>query len=95
GMDQMYATQGYVRLPTMDFRLQNRIEKVVVYAKTDSFGRTEVTHAAKQERILTPFGVQGVWTSKLGALALIQHTSPHSVNGPAYGQPVAVYARFV
>ena len=46
----------------------------------------EVTHGALQDR-------DGTWTSKLGQLALIRHRTPAALNGPTYGQPVAVYAR--
>jgi hypothetical protein len=35
----------------------------------------------------------GTWTSKLGKMAVIRHATPDSLDGPDYGQPVAVYVR--
>ncbi len=85
-MDRMYREQGYRRLAGLDLRPNPRQQKVVVYA-TKAGGRIkEVTHAALQER-------DGTWTSKLGQLPLIRHRNPQALNGPSYGEPVAVYVR--
>jgi hypothetical protein len=86
-MDQMYKAQGYVRMSRMDFRREDGKEKVVVYATlTAERNIKSVTHAAIQSS-------DGTWTSKLGKLALIRHLTPQALNGPVYGQPVAVYVR--
>jgi hypothetical protein len=86
-MDQMYKAQGYVRLTKLDCRLVAGKQKVVVYATLTADRRIKaVTHAAMQSE-------DGTWTSKLGKLALIRHLTPQALNGPVYGQPVAVYVR--
>jgi hypothetical protein len=86
-MDQMYRVRGYTRLSTLDYRLVPGKQKVVVYATVNANRQIKaVTHAAIQSP-------DGTWTSKLGALALIRHVNPQALNGPTYGQPVAVYIR--
>ncbi len=85
--DRLYAAQGYRRLPGLDFRRQPGVQKVVVYATRQPDGTIrQVTHAAVQSP-------GGGWTSKLGKLALIRHGTPQALNGPSYGEPVAVYIR--
>jgi hypothetical protein len=88
-MDKIYAKEGYRRLKSLDFDAEKGKQKVVVYALRDDAGsNTKVTHAALQN-------LDGSWSSKLGALALIRHWQPHDIAGPLYGTPVAVYARHV
>lgn len=86
-MDNLYAKLGYVRQDGLNFAKEEGLEKVVVYAKLNNDGSIhDVTHAAKQES-------QGTWTSKLGSLPLIRHSTPEVLRGPVYGTPVAVYVR--
>jgi hypothetical protein len=86
-MDKLYAQEGYVREADMNCAVEPGKEKLVVYAaiNPDATIRS-VTHAARQEP-------DGTWTSKLGSLALIRHTTPEALRGPTYGMPVAVYVR--
>ncbi|AGP42298.1 hypothetical protein SCE1572_52050 [Sorangium cellulosum So0157-2] len=87
GMDAIYGAQGYTRSPGMDFSLKPGTQKVVVYATKRADGTIdEITHGAIQDE-------HGTWTSKLGQWPLIRHESPDSLNGPAYGEPVAVYEK--
>ena len=87
-MDSMYTAKGYTRVNGLDFKLNTRMKKVALYAKVSNGKVTEVTHAALQE-------TDGSWSSKLGQLPLIRHTNPQALNGPTYGQPVAVYVKHV
>ncbi len=86
-MDDMYAKKGYKRSPTMDISKEPGKEKVVVYATKNPDGSiNEVTHGATQAS-------DGTWTSKLGQGPLIRHETPGALNGPVYGEPVAVYEK--
>jgi hypothetical protein len=87
-MDRLYATQGYSRLPRLDFSLESGKQKVALYAHTAGGKITKVTHAALQSS-------NGTWTSKLGKLALIRHLTLGQLSGPEYGVPIAVYIRNV
>jgi hypothetical protein len=84
--DRLYGRAGYKRVRGMNFRPNSRQDKIVLYAKRGRNGQIECTHGALQ----VP---NGTWTSKLGAGPLIRHTSPHSLDGPSYGRPIAVYIR--
>ena len=87
GMDDMYAKQGYKRLPDKDYSYEPGKEKVVVYATANPDGSIkEVTHGAIQDS-------SGAWTSKLGASELIRHKTPDALDGSVYGKPVAVYEK--
>ncbi len=85
-MDRLYQEKGYTRAASLDFRLVRGMKKVVLYARVSGGPILEVTHAALQES-------DGSWTSKMGQLPLIRHHSPQDLNGPSYGQPVAVYVK--
>jgi hypothetical protein len=85
-MDRMYAEKGYTRVKGLNFRLDRRLVKVAVYAKMARGRIHQVTHAALQSR-------DGNWTSKLGQLPLIRHSTPGALSGPSYGVPVAVYVK--
>jgi hypothetical protein len=86
--DQLNGQYGYRRMSTLDFSRAFGYEKIVLYGKKDAFGRvTEYTHQARQ----LP---DGTWTSKLGGMAQVRHVTPDTLNGSAYGVPVAVYYRF-
>lgn len=84
--DKLYGQAGFRRIKGLDFRFDERFEKIVLYAKVHPNGRLECTHGSKQL-------ADGTWTSKLGAGPLIRHRDPNSVGGPSYGQPVYVYVR--
>jgi hypothetical protein len=86
--DQLNRQLGYRRIRTLDYRVQAGVEKIVLYGKVKPDGSLEYTHQARQAR-------DGTWTSKLGKMALVRHATPESLNGPVYGQPVAVYVRTV
>jgi len=58
-------------------------EKVAIYAKEDG----SPSHAARQ----LP---DGAWTSKLGALEDVKHTSLEQLTGDAYGWPVLFLRRW-
>lgn len=86
-MDQLYQPLGFHRLPTLDLSLKKGVQKIVLYALKNPDGTIkEVTHAALQEK-------DGVWSSKLGQLPLIRHITVEALNGPNYGEAVAVYVR--
>jgi hypothetical protein len=69
---QAYATLGYEPCPTSD--LEEGLEKIAVY--TDANGVH--THAARQR-------VDGTWTSTLGSLEDITHSTLGAVSNDAYG----------
>jgi hypothetical protein len=75
-----YQTIGYIICNAA--KLEAGFEKIAIYA--DSNGRG--THAARQL-------VTGKWTSKLGDLEDIEHSSLKSLTGPGYGSPVAYLKR--
>ena len=86
-MDLLFVAHGYRRLPTLDYRHKQGKSKVALYAIRNPDGTVaEVTHAALQAD-------DGTWTSKIGQGPLIRHSTPNSLSGPAYGEPVAVYQR--
>jgi hypothetical protein len=86
-MDKLYGEIGYVRESSMNLAVEPGKEKVVLYASVNPDATIRsVTHAAHQE-------ADGTWTSKLGAMALIRHTTPEALRGPTYGMPIAVYVR--
>jgi hypothetical protein len=83
--DRLYGQYGYRRVRGLDYRVHPQLDKIVLYGKHQN-GRVVCTHGSRQQR-------NGTWTSKLGAGPLIRHPGPGSVNGPSYGQPIAVYVR--
>src|SRR5262249_40091683 len=80
--DRLYASHGYQRATNLDFSLQPGVHKLALYGHPRG-GTIACTHAARQE-------ADGTWTSKLGPLALIRHLTLEDLNGPSYGEPVAV-----
>jgi hypothetical protein len=78
-----FATKGFA--PCADGSLQEGIEKVALFAKQIG-GLVIPTHAARQLE-------SGQWTSKMGSLEDIHHSTFNDVNGPIYGQPVQFLAR--
>jgi hypothetical protein len=84
--DRLFAKHGYRRASDLDFRVKKGVVKIALYGVVNEDGTVKCTHAAKQE-------ANGTWTSKLGRLALIRHLRPDDVNGPSYGEPVAIYVK--
>jgi hypothetical protein len=84
--DALFAKHGYRRVSGLDFRVKKGVTKIVLYGMPHEDGTVKCTHAAKQDS-------NGTWTSKLGRLALIRHLRPDDVNGPSYGEPVAIYVK--
>jgi type VI secretion system secreted protein VgrG len=83
--DRLYRRFGFRRVKGLNFARSTRYEKIVLYGKVEK-GRLKATHGALQQP-------NGLWTSKLGQGPLIKHPSPHSLTGPSYGRPIAVYVR--
>jgi hypothetical protein len=75
-----FATLGFQ--PCSSGNLEPGLEKVAIYATAAG----TVTHMARQ----LP---DGTWTSKLGRLEDIQHSTPHDVEGSQYGQAVKYLAK--
>jgi hypothetical protein len=84
--DRLYAKHGYRRASGMDLRAKKGVHKIVLYGQVNEDGTVNCKHVAKQ-------APNGTWTSKLGRLALIRHLRPEDVNGPSYGEPVAIYVK--
>jgi hypothetical protein len=78
-----YATMGFNECA--DGELEPQIEKIALFAKTTR-GVLIPTHAARQLD-------SGEWTSKMGSLEDISHTTVDAPRGPAYGKPVCYLAR--
>jgi len=83
--DAEYAAIGLTRRKFVDTTLEPGVKKVALFGKLNDTGELVLTHGAKQED-------DGTWTSKLGGEPLIRHRTAEAVSGPAYGNPVAVYA---
>ncbi|MBP5503473.1 MAG: hypothetical protein J6Y24_11860 [Bacteroidales bacterium] len=73
-----FQSFGYTRCH--DSSLESGFTKIAIYTLDK-----EVTHAARQLD-------NGLWTSKLGPLNDIQHSTPESIEGNFYGK-VAVYMK--
>jgi hypothetical protein len=84
--DSLYGRYGYQRLSYPQYERNPGAEKIVLYGKLRPDGSLAVTSAARQE-------AGGGYTSKIGPGPLIWHPYADSLLGPAYGQPIAVYAR--
>lgn len=69
---EMYRISGYELCD--DLTLDPQYTKVALYVNDNV-----VTHAARQ----TP---EGLWTSKLGQMNDIQHSTPYSLEGNIYGK---------
>ena len=67
-------------------RLQDGVQKIVLFGHVDMLGQLVPTHAARQL-------ASGSWTSKMGALEDILHTEADLVCGPVYGQLVCFMSR--
>ena len=68
-----------------DGALEQDFEKVAIFARNVR-GVLIPTHAARQLE-------SGMWTSKMGALEIISHSSPEDVSGPVYGSVVGYLSR--
>ena len=82
----VFLTLGYEECQDAD--LEAGYEKVALFAKLNTSGNLEPTHAAKQ----LP---DGRWTSKLGPLEDIEHDEVEDVSGPSYGEPVQFMRRSI
>lgn len=78
-----FATLGFVECA--DGALEQGVEKVAIYAEMIA-GTPSPTHAARQLS-------DGRWTSKIGELEDIEHTTPEAVNCAVYGAPVRFLRR--
>lgn len=68
-----FEKSGYTLCDNCDF--EEGYRKIALYVKP---GTTECTHASRQLS-------NGKWTSKLGRLNDIQHGTPYTIEGYAYG----------
>lgn len=76
------AEFGFTRASTEeDGRLEDRIEKVVMYAKDGI-----PSHFARQR-------TDGTWCSKLGGLADVTHRGPGDAQCREYGEPMSFFLR--
>ena len=78
--EEVFETFGY--RPCVDGTFEIGTEKIALYAQDP----LECLHAARQT-------VNGMWTSKMGECADIEHHSPAHVAGSKFGQVVAFMAR--
>jgi hypothetical protein len=74
-----FATLGYERCS--DGILEDGFEKIAIYQSSDG-----VQHASRQLNT-------GYWTSKLGRLEDIEHSSPAELEGSDYGAVVQYIRR--
>jgi hypothetical protein len=79
-----YATLGFATCA--DGNMENGFEKIALYARRMPWGDIEPTHAARQ----LP---NGKWTSKLGPLEDVDHSTVSDLDGPAYGSAVQFLKR--
>ncbi len=77
---RVFAIHGYTPCDTSE--LEQGYEKIAIYV--DSMGIP--THAARQKE-------SGVWTSKLGELEDIEHTTLSALEGPDYGAVAQIMKR--
>ena len=78
-----YGVLGY--RPCADGALEAEVEKIALYGK-GAPGAETPTHAALQL-------ASGQWTSKIGGLEDIVHSTPDAVIGPCYGRLLCYLAR--
>ena len=81
---QAYGSIGYVECE--DGSLEPDNEKIALFAVTDANGDLTPTHATRQL-------ADGRWTSKLGILQDIEHSSVENVYCPDYGEVVCYLKR--
>lgn len=82
---EAFASLGYKLC--YNSTLESGLEKIAIYGRVSkSTGETIPTHAALQL-------ASGEWTSKMGPLEDIQHTTADDVNGPVYGKPIYYMSR--
>lgn len=81
---EAYKTLGYEVCE--DGSLEAGIEKIAIYGQLTSEGLLEPTHAARQLE-------SGEWTSKLGKLEDVRHSTIGAVEGPLYGTAMFYMSR--
>ena len=87
GMDRLFSSRGYHRLPDFDVAVKPGVRKIVLYVAIKADGEAgDITSAARQE-------ADGTWTMKVGKMATIRFKDLGQLRGPTYGIPYAVYAR--
>lgn len=72
---EAFKTKGFEVCET--FELERGFIKICLYVADD--GTDKCSHAARQK-------TNGLWMSKLGQLHDIQHGTPYSIEGKAYGK---------
>ncbi len=80
GLIDLFAKQGYVLQEDLNPDLEKGIRKIALYFNPND---EKFTHAARQKK-------DGLWTSKLGPSFDIQHGTPFTIEGEAYGQVYAI-----
>lgn len=78
-----YATKGFRECA--DGALESGVEKITLFARMER-GMVIPTHATRQL-------ASGDWSSKMGPLEDISHTTADAPRGPMYGLPVCYLAR--
>lgn len=78
---QAFQLKGYNVCDNSDF--ESEFQKIALYVVP---GTTECTHASRQLR-------NGFWTSKLGQAFDIQHGTPYTIEGNAYGEVYCIMKR--
>ena len=87
GMDRLFGSRGYHRLPDFDVSVKPGVKKIVLYVTIKADGEAgDMASAARQE-------ADGTWTMKVGQMATIKFKDLGQLRGPLYGIPYAVYAR--
>ncbi len=87
GMDRLFGSRGYHRLPDFDISVKPGVKKIVLYVTIKADGEAgDMASAARQE-------ADGAWTMKVGKMATIKFKDLGQLRGPTYGIPYAVYAR--
>ena len=87
GMDRLFGSRGYHRLPDFDVSVKPGVKKIVLYVTIKADGEAvAITSAARQE-------ADGAWTMKVGQMATIKFKDLGQLRGLTYGIPYAVYAR--
>ena len=76
----VFEARGYLKCE--DAILEEGYEKVAIYKSKDGW----FTHVARQLQ-------NGKWTSKLGPQEDIEHSTPHGLESPGYGEVEVILKR--
>lgn len=102
--DEFYGEHGFKPIDTLDYSLQEGVEKVVLYGFTPSDGKNyEIRRGAwgpDYENHQSPLcyhaviqDEDGMFSSKMGSHERIRVADPEDLGGGLYGHPVRVYTR--